>query len=431
MRSLVIFLVLAGAAPTDPASQIDLLVERSFKPDAPGAAVLVVKDGKPILRKGYGLANVELGVAMRPEQVFQIGSITKQFTAAAIMRLADRGQLSPSDKVRKFLPEYPHPQITIEHLLTSSSGLAHDVLFPVRGHSLSPAQLVELCTEQPLKFTPGEKFYYSSCGYQLLGLIIEKLSGKSYEQFLEDEFFRPLGMSHTVYAYDQRVISGRVAGYTSDGKKLLRAKYLDMSIPFAAGALASNVDDLAAWDDAITASKVLRPSTWQRIFTPHTLNSKQPSVYGYGWYIGRQDGHAVASHTGTINGFTSDVLRLPDDHVLDIISLAMKIGLLAAGERIAEPIAKPLDPKLLEGYAGVYLLDPEEKLTLKRSGDHLTMQQTGGPVLEAFAESDRRFFVKDTLLRLGFVDGRVELEIPDGRRNRYVRQVLGNTGREP
>jgi len=425
MKALALTVALAAATPafaaSDVTAQLDALVAPQFPADGPGAAVLVRKGDQVLLRKGYGLAEVELGVPVRPEHLFLIGSITKQFTSAAIMLLVDEGKLALGDDVRKYVPEYPKKSatVTIEHLLTHTGGVpsyTEQEAFGKHVHDdMSHADVLALFKDLPLEFTPGDKMHYSNSGYFLLGMVIEKVSGKSYADFLEERIFKPLGMTHTGYAYGDRIIRGRVAGYARHDKEVRNADAWNISLAFSAGALISSVDDLAKWDRAIADGKLLSKASWTRVFTPRTLKDGSSSHYAFGWGIGKVEGHPTVWHNGGIPGFLTAIVRLPADNVVAIVlcnaiappqppeELAMKLAMLAVGKPLVEPKAIALAPAKLDAYAGVYKIDDKLRVVVRRDGDHLTMQRAGGPPLTLAAESDGRFFVKDKLLRFAFV----------------------------
>ncbi|HET9226441.1 MAG TPA: serine hydrolase domain-containing protein, partial [Thermoanaerobaculia bacterium] len=267
------------AQETDLAAYADKLLTETYRAGEPGAAVLVMKDGKPVLRKGYGLANLELNVPVQPETVFEIGSVTKQFTAAAILMLAERGQLSVEDEITKHLPDYPtHGKtITIDHLLTHTSGIPSYTNMPewmtrVR-EDLKVEQIIAMFKDKPLEFAPGENWAYNNSAYILLGAVIEKVSGKTYEDFIEQEIFKPLGMTRSYYGNNSEVVPGRADGYDKEENGYRRARYLSMTQPYAAGSLISTVDDLARWSDALWSGKVLKPESLQRMLTPAQLAS--------------------------------------------------------------------------------------------------------------------------------------------------------------
>jgi D-alanyl-D-alanine carboxypeptidase len=453
----VIGVARAAAAPAvDLGAQLDALVTPHFQADQPGAAVLVRKGDQILLRKGYGLADVERGLPMRPELVFRLGSITKQLTAAAIMILADQGKLTVSDDIRKYLPDYPThgATITIEHLLTHTSGIPSYTDQPNfvqrMGEDVEPAALLDRFKDLPLEFKPGERMAYSNSGYHLLGLIIEKASGLSYADFVAQRIYKVLGMTHSGYGDDDRL--ARVRGYDrGKGGPARPARYINMKIPYSAGALVSSVDDLATWDAAISAGKLLKPQSWQRVFTAPKLKDGRTSDYAYGWLVGKIDGRRAQRHGGGIPGFSTVILRMPDDGLLvtilmnsipgptDVGMLAHRLALTALGKPLVDPKVVHIDPALLDRYSGVYQVPGAHKVVVRREGDHLTVKSPKGPLQEAWPESDRRFFVKDWPVRFAFTSndagavsalaitlpsGKVEQAVRTGEKVPPARQVI-------
>jgi len=424
---------------------VEALLSRTYPPDGPGAAVIVVKDGKTILRKGYGMADLELGIPVDPGMVFRIGSVTKQFTAAAIMLCVERGLLSLDDDVTKFLPGYPTQgrHISIEHLLTHTSGVRSYTGLPSFLSNMrkdySVAEMIELFGPQPMEFQPGEKWAYSNSGYFLLGAILEKVSGMSYEEFMKQSIFQPLGMDHTAYGSEAPIIPKRVHGYEKGPDGWINAAYLSMTQPYAAGSLVSNVDDLATWDAALTAGKLLRKETLVRMWTPYKLAGGDVTGYGYGWAISRFEGHPVIGHGGGINGFSCHVLRLPDDGLFVALLtnangvepspeyIATKVAAESIGIVAGEPVAIHLDPQLLDQYIGTYRIDDRRTRTITREGDRLFSQRTDGPRLEIFPKSETEFFFKDSFARLTFVKddeghvARAEMNQASGMKETAVR----------
>jgi CubicO group peptidase (beta-lactamase class C family) len=296
---------------------IDTLMARQFKADRPGATIIVVENGQTIFRKAYGIADMEHDVAMRPEMSLRIGSMTKQFTAAGIMLLAERGQLSLADDIGKYLPAYANqqPTITIEHLLTHTSGIANFNSMAdfktIERNEMSSSQMINYIRRAPQEFRPGERWAYSNSGYYLLGLIIEEVSGMKYARFLEKNIFEPLQMKHTLYDSNQKMQSSRVNGYTLVRRGVENASFISLSIPFAAGALRSSVDDLALWDSAISEGKLLRPDSWRRMTTAYRLANGRSSGYGYGFFLKKVAGQDAIEHGGDINGFSADAIQVP------------------------------------------------------------------------------------------------------------------------
>jgi CubicO group peptidase (beta-lactamase class C family) len=251
------------------------VMKDAYPADKPGAAVIVVKDGKTLFRRAYGMADLELGVPLQPDMVFRLGSITKQFTATAILMLAEEGKVNVQDRIEKHLPGYPtHGHIiTVEHLLTHTSGIQSYTGMPGWMNDrimapMKPQEIIDGFKKEPLNFGPGERWAYNNSGYILLGAIIEKVSGKSYEAFVKERVFDPLGMTSSYYDNPEPIINRRVSGYTGDAKDPRNARYLSMTQPYAAGSLASTVDDLARWDQALAAGKVLKPESLARAWKP-------------------------------------------------------------------------------------------------------------------------------------------------------------------
>jgi len=292
----------------DLSAQIDKLLSDVYKPGQPGGAVLVKKQGKVILQKGYGLANLELNVPIEPDMIFRIGSITKQFTGVAILMLAEEGKLSLQDEITRFLPDYPTQgkKITIEHLLTHTSGIkSYTELpewLPLQRKDMTVGEIIDLFKNQPMEFAPGEWWKYCNSGYILLGAVIEKASGKMYADFLQDRIFGPLGLKNSLYDSTSRIIPRRVPGYAKGNAGYENAPYLSMSQPYAAGSLASSVDDLAAWTESLLAGKLLKRETLERAFTPYKLKDGLDTKYGYGWCASDYEGHRLIEHSGGIHG---------------------------------------------------------------------------------------------------------------------------------
>lgn len=401
-------------------AQIDQLLAGVFPSDAPGAAVIVVRDGKVILRKGYGLANIELGVPIAPEMVFRLGSVAKQFTAMAILMLSEEGKLALSDEITEYLPDFPiHGQtITIENLLTHTSGVKDYEFLPARlaaaHNDLTPAELIALFQDEPLDFAPGEQWSYSNSGYILLGAIIEKVAGMSYADFIQQRIFTPLGMTHSYYDDVTHIIPGRVAGYSPTADGYDNAEYMSLTQAYAAGALASSVDDLARWDAALYTNKLVKQATLRQAFKPYRLKNGESSGYGYGWVIGDYEGHAITEHNGGINGFVAQVMRFPDDKVYVAIltnsdgrgqvlgTLAFQIAALVIGKPYHDPKAVTLPAATLAAYEGVYLANGQTKVVVRRHEDQL-WAETGGSAMVLTPLSTNEFFIPDAPVRIKFV----------------------------
>ncbi|UTY60081.1 serine hydrolase [Massilia sp. erpn] len=303
-------------------ARIDDYLTQNFAAGQPGITVIVVKNGLPVLHKAYGLANLEQKTPLEPAMSLRVGSVTKQFTAAAIMQLAEQGKLKVSDSITTYLPDYPtHGQtITIEHLLTHTSGIPNYTALPGFGEivqkTMSVNEMIAFFKDKPLQFTPGERFSYSNSGYFLLGAIIEKVSGQKYADYMRQHIFAPLQLNSTFYDSDECRAQPCVAGYS---KRLLGGfdspQVISMTLPYAAGALRSSVDDLARWNAAIVDGKLLKPETWRRMHTAYTLNNGKTADYGYGWFVGQFKGQPMYRHGGDIPGFSAGTQYLPESGI--------------------------------------------------------------------------------------------------------------------
>lgn len=404
----------SAIADKDIASRIDAAIAPYYKAGDPGATVIVVRDGKTVLRKAYGMADVGNEVAMKPGATLRLGSITKQFTSTAIMLLAEEGKLSVSDPITKFLPDYPTKgkTITIEHLLTHTSGIVSYTSKPnfreQSNRNLTVAQMIDYFKDDPLQFEPGTKYAYNNSGYFLLGAIIEKVSGMSYAKFVETRIFTPLDMRHSAYEGQERDLSLRAAGHTQDKSVFAPAPSLSMTQPYAAGSLVSTVDDLAKWDAAVSSGKLLKQASWTQAFTPYKLADGKSTGYGYGWELSKVRGAAEIGHGGGINGFSTYALRLPEHKVYVAVLtnadrglmppqvVAKKAAAIAIGNPYPEQKAVAVDAATLDAYAGVYK-DDKVVRTVRRDGDHLTVQRQGRPAVPLYPMGNDQFFMKESL----------------------------------
>lgn len=415
---------------------IDNLVQESCKPTEPGIAVIVARDGEIIFRKGQGMANLELGVPIEPDMVFRLGSMTKQFTAVAILMLMEQGKLALNDPITKFLPDYPTHDylITVEHLLTHTSGVKSHTDMPEMWASMrkdfTVQELIDFFKYQPMQFAPGKRWAYNNSGYILLGAIIEKVSGQTYEQFIQQNIFNRLGMKHSLYDNPLRVVPRRVAGYDRNPEGYANADYLSMTQPYAAGALASTVDDLAIWDSAFYTEQLLKQETLQPAFTSHRLADGTSTAYGYGWVIGDYEGHRLIEHGGSIPGFRTHALRMPNDRVfVAVLSnnpggaepelLAFKIAALVIGRPYQEPMPMELRSEVLARYEGTYQNEAKVERHITHDDNRLFSQRGQSPRMELVPFSSSEFFFKDMpLYQLRFVSDANEVVIAVEMRGR-------------
>ena len=335
-----------AAALVDPAlaARIDASVSRYYKPADPGATIIVMKDGRTVFRKAYGMADVAKRVPMTPDTVLRLGSITKQFTSTAILMLADEGKLSVSDDITRYLPAYPThgKKITIEHLLTHTSGIVSYTGKPAfratMTKDMTVAQMIDSFKGDKPDFEPGSQWRYNNSGYFLLGAIIEEVSGMPYAKFVEQRIFVPLEMNDTAYEGYERGTAARAAGHSGAWGRYAPNAPLSMSQPYAAGALVSTVDDLARWDAAVSSGKLLTAASWRKAFTAYTLDGGAPTKYGYGWMLDQIQGAPTIGHGGDINGFSAFALRLPSEHLYIAVLSNADSGLVEP-QTVAEKIA--------------------------------------------------------------------------------------------
>ena len=424
---LLLFQTVAVGQEVATEAQLDAVVASYFKADEPGAAVLVMRDGKRLLRKGYGLADVELGVAIQPEHVFRVASITKQFTAVAILQLVEQGKISLADQITKFFPDYPTQgkTITVEHLLTHTSGMqsysSKDDFISMIRSDLTPQQLIDTFKNDPLQFSPGEQYASGNSAYVILGAIIEKVTGQSYAQYLTSDVFAKAGLTQTYYDDPIRIIPKRVEGYGRNGGAIVKARYVSPTIPYSAGSIISTVDDLAKWTDAVSAGKVVRPDLLQRAWTPYKLTSGEATTYGYGWEIDHLLGSRVISHGGRVMGFTAYALWMPEEKVfVAVLSnteatpmsteyLARRLATYAMGKPW-NPVAIAMTAEQLREYEGVYTIDDKTTRTLTVADGKLFSQRTGGGRLEVLPRARDQFFFNGSFTTVSFergADGKV------------------------
>ena len=401
------------------AAYADKLLSAVYPAGQPGAAVLVQKDGQAVLRKGYGMANLELGIPMTPENVFEVGSITKQFTAAAILLLQERGRLRVEDPITKYLPDYPtHGQtVTIENLLTHTSGIPSYTglpeWYPHIREDMKPADVAALFQDKPLEFTPGERWVYDNSGFFLLGMIVEKVSGKTYEQFVEEEIFRKLGMTHSRYGHSEEIVPLRAAGYSKGDQGFRNTSFISMTQPYAAGALMSTVDDLAIWGRALQSEALLKKASLDRMLTAHRLPSGVSTQYGYGIGVLDFRGTHVLRHGGDIPGYTADVIWAPEERLFVAIlsnndasdprpeDLALRILARALGKPAEERKTLQLDARTLDEYTGGYRFDGQVTRTILREGTRLFVKRNSRRQ-EIFAVAPDEFVYPDDTSTLHF-----------------------------
>lgn len=410
--------------------KLNELLSKQFKPGNPGCVVLVAKDGRVIYKKAFGMANLELIVPVTENMVFNIASITKQYTAVAILRLAEQKRLSLRDSLQKFVPDFPFKghTITIEHLLTHTSGIKdylqidYPALYMERW-DFSPGQLIDSFKHQNLLFDPGSKFTYSNSGYYLLGYIIEKITGLSYQQYLQDSILKPLDLTHTYFDRNDEIIPNRVTGYRKEGERIKNIGYWSPTIEYAAGGLISNVDDLFKWHQGIYKYKILQKGSLEKAFIPYQLNDGTKSNYGYGWFLKTRNGVSSIEHQGGLPGFLSNEVYYPaEDVYVAILCNSSSVSIDAITADISSiALGKPLqanvmvDSKDLDKYVGSYQLtaDKERIATITKKDGGLVAEITNAGTFPLLFQSGTKFQFK------GLADVNCEFIVENGKVTKF------------
>jgi CubicO group peptidase (beta-lactamase class C family) len=332
----IALLLTAGAGLAQDVARMDQVVQSYVSDKTFMGSVLVARGDGILLNKGYGSANLEWNIPNSPATKFRLGSVTKQFTAASILLLEERGKLKTDDPVKKFVPDAPAAwnKITIFHLLTHTSGIPNFTSFPdyrsQEPFAATPEKLVARFRDKPLDFQPGDKWTYSNSGYVLLGYILEKASGESYEKFLQENIFGPLGMKDSGYDSNAAVIPRRAAGYAPGKDGPVNAGFIHMSVPFSAGGLYSTTGDLLRWEQGLFGGKLLSAASLAKMTAPFKND------YACGVSVHTVNGHKVIDHGGGIEGFNTFLAYYPEDK-LTIVALANLNG--AAPQQIATRLA--------------------------------------------------------------------------------------------
>ena len=323
-------------------SKIDEILNSLTAKEEFTGAVLVAQNGEVLLSRGYGLADRDKNLPNTPQTKYRLGSITKEFTAAAILMLQAQMRLKVQDRICRYILECPATwqDITIHHLLTHTSGIPNITEFPdypaFKATPSPPDQTVERFKEKPLDFKPGEKGSYSNSGYVVLGYIIEQASGQSYESFLQQYIFELVQMKNTGYDHNDGSLA---RGYTGFHAKWEKPDYLDMTIPFAAGGLYSTIEDLYRWDQVLYTEQLLSQESLNLMFTPQAMLSNLGMNYGYGWFVREVNDRLVLSHSGGIDGFATEMRRYPDDKVtIIILSNRDTTNVITVGDQIAQAL---------------------------------------------------------------------------------------------
>jgi CubicO group peptidase (beta-lactamase class C family) len=412
-------------------TQVDALFAKWNKPGVPGAAIVVVRDGKVVLRKAYGMADIERGVPMSPDAVLEAGSVTKQFTALSIELLAQEGKLALGDDVRKYLPELPDfgKTITLRHLLQHTSGLRDPINLMVLGGwrrddvVTRDDALAIIGRQRALNFTPGDEYLYSNAGYNLLAEVIRRVSGKPLAVFARERIFAPLGMKHSSLKEDYRtLVPGRALSYQAapEGGYWNAPENHANAGP---GGLLTTVDDLALWDRNFYDGKVGGKELIARMHETTPLNDGKPNRYASGLFIENYHGRRLIEHSGGTAGYRSVLARYPDQGLsVILLANASDLSTVTLGRKVAdiyldgaasgEPAvtAPPstaareidIDPARFDALLGYYALTPQEGIHVTREDGALMARVSGQDAFRLYPSAEREYFLKVVDARISF-----------------------------
>lgn len=390
-----------------------------FKDNQPGGVVLVTRGDAVLLRKAYGMADIENGVAMQPDAALRLASVSKQFTAVAVLQLVQAGKLSLDATLVSLDPALNGPlaKVTVQQLLAQTSGIKNISSIAAsraaRREDTDAAGLMNYFKELPLEFAPGTRFRYSNSNYIVLTHLIERVSGQPYASYMQQSVFQPLGMQHTRYDNHLAVIAKRAQGYRRSKGELQNADFISMSQPQGAGGLISTVDDLAIWHRALRDGRPVAAPLLEQAMRKTTLADGTSSPYGFGWIIGQANGLDDVEHGGFINGFNSYVVRLkqPDVFVtvltnaefLDPTNLSVRLAAIAADKAYAPAIALRAEDN---AWLGRYRFAQDDVRVLAEVDGSLQLQREGEDPVAVFAHADGRYYLGDSLDALSFaLDG--------------------------
>ena len=395
--------------------KVDEYIDAHMQMKQFSGSILIAKNDQIIINKGYGYASYGFEIKNSPETKFRIASLTKGFTAVAILQLAEKGLLSVNDKLQKYIADYSRgDEITIKHLLTNTSGIPNHTEFPDfdkerRVYAYSLPETIETFKNKALKFNPGEKFNYSNSNYILLGFVIEQVSKVSYAEYIKQNIFEPLKMNNSGFENPERIIKNFAQGYCFKNNEIEKAKYRNMSNAHASGALYSTAEDLYLWDRALYSEELISNKSKKEMFTEFKAN------YGFGWGIVNVFNHKMIAHSGEIDGFTSNISRFINDDISIIIlsnfehtpinRINKDLIAIVFNEKYAVPeIIKTikLSEEILQSYIGKYELKPNFIFDISISNGILFCQLTGQSKLELMPISESEFILKEVEAKISF-----------------------------
>ncbi|HKS28201.1 MAG TPA: serine hydrolase [Pyrinomonadaceae bacterium] len=405
-------------------AQVDALMAAVVKENSPGAAVMVIRDGKVLHSKGYGLARLDTKEPVGTGTAFELSSTSKPFTALAAMLLVRQGKLSLDDPLSKFFPAFPAyaKKITVRHLLNHTSGLV-DALDPKwfrKGYEPTAKDFaVMMAKEKTVRSEPGEKFEYNNAGYVLLALIVEKASGQPFARFMKESIFKPLGMNDTFIYDESKPSAARMAvSYFFEDNQF--KPYLPTSDTFLYGAkgVVSTLEDMYRWEMAIESGKLLEPSLLKQTFTPARLTNGMETTYGFGWYVYKDNGLDVYEHPGGYYAYRANIRRYPglrttvillsNNALVEPVQLARKIAQIYVGDAAAQSAAAAVEisEAILKEYAGKYEGDPSVMpnliIEVTLEGNELYITSPIKPKTKLIAQSATEFQIAETASTVTF-----------------------------
>ena len=394
----------------------------------PGFSAIVAQDGEILFHGTIGLADIENDIEIQPDHVFRLGSITKQFTAIAILQLAEQGLLRIDEDITTYIPDYPsqNSKICVEHLLNHTSGIKSYTSMEswtpeMRTEDLTPRELIDRFKHEPMDFKPGDQFRYNNSGYVILGHIIERVTGRTYEEYIEEEFFEKLGMDDSHYGEPAEIEENRAKGYAVDEfGDFIGAPYISMSQPYAAGSLVSTTADLNLWNEAVFDHKIVSKESLELAHEPTVLNDGKTVHYGFGWRFNRLKGSIAINHSGRVHGFATHAAYFPEERVFVAVFSNCRSndpGFLMralAAEAIDKPLdlspESPIDTDLFDSYVGVYQLEADYIIEITRDADRLLVQSTDQCILRLFPIKKGHFRAPQIDAKFRFIskDGEIE-----------------------
>lgn len=402
--------VAAAAEPEGPAA-FRAVLESVYETDAPGATVVISREGEVIYSGAFGLADLEMGVPLTEEHIFRLASVTKQYTAAGILSLVEAGKFSLDDPLRHFLPDFPIGDATIHQLLNHTSGIVSFTNIPGyrtderMRRDVSTEELIAVFAEEAAEFPPGEGYRYNNSGYMLLGAIIEQVTGKSWNAYIEDELLRPAGIERTGYYTDSQILPGRARGHIK-GDPPTNAPWISMTQPHAAGAFSATARDVDRWQRALHRGEIISADMLEKMYQP--AGAASAAGYGYGLTLGNLRGRPMLRHGGGVEGFNTYALWLPNEQLsVVVLSNYAGSGPGEAAQRLAAlavddpfPIEMPglqARPEILDSIAGIYHVEGDASRSLRVINDEIVIQSQNGPEFKVRPVTDERFVIVGTL----------------------------------